>query len=228
MGGFIMTKNNDINATQTYSVANGGTGNSSFTLYTDDILCGGTTSTGALQPIVGAGGAINGYVLVSQGASALPIWQSNPLAAIIQVASTTITSTFSTSSTSFVDITGLSISITPTYSTSLVLVTYHVNGGNFEQFGAINLVRGSTSIFVGSAVGTAIQGTSLTVQNATNTQLSTSSMTYVDSPATTSATTYKLQAACNNNTFYINESTSGTGTSNGSFASTITVMEVSQ
>lgn len=222
-----MPVNNDIdllNGPLGLAVVSGGTGTQPPNYYT--VVCGGTTSTGPLQ--FTAETTTNGQVLISQGAGAIPIWGGNPNAAIIQIVSTTKTSTFSTTSASFVDITGLSVTITPTYNTSLILVTYHVNGGTFQQFGAINLVRGSTSIFAGSAVGTAKQGTSLTTQNATNTQLTTSSMTYVDSPATTSATTYKLQGSTNNGTFYVNESTSGTGTSNGSFASTITVMEISQ
>ena len=52
-------------------VAGGGTGDSSFTAYS--VICGGTTSTGALQNVSGVGSA--GEVLTSNGAGALPTWQ---------------------------------------------------------------------------------------------------------------------------------------------------------
>lgn len=53
------------------SVARGGTGGGSFTAYS--VICGGTTSTGALQNVSGTGSS--GQVLTSNGASALPTWQ---------------------------------------------------------------------------------------------------------------------------------------------------------
>ncbi len=53
-------------------VAGGGTGDTSFTAYS--VICGGTTSTGALQNVSGLG--TSGYVLTSNGAGALPTWQN--------------------------------------------------------------------------------------------------------------------------------------------------------
>jgi hypothetical protein len=53
-------------------VANGGTGDTSFTAYA--VITGGTTSTGALQSVSGVG--TSGQVLTSNGASALPTWQT--------------------------------------------------------------------------------------------------------------------------------------------------------
>lgn len=52
----------------------GGTGDASFTAYS--VLCGGTTSTGALQNVSGVG--TSGQVLTSNGAAALPTWQTAP------------------------------------------------------------------------------------------------------------------------------------------------------
>ena len=54
------------------AVADGGTGASSLTAYA--VLCGGTTSTGAVQPIASVGTA--GHVLTSNGAGALPTFQA--------------------------------------------------------------------------------------------------------------------------------------------------------
>lgn len=55
-------------------VAGGGTGVTSFTAYS--VLTGGTTSTGALQNVSGVGSS--GQVLTSNGAAALPTWQTAP------------------------------------------------------------------------------------------------------------------------------------------------------
>lgn len=53
-------------------VAGGGTGVASFTAYA--VICGGTTSTGALQSIASVG--TSGQVLTSNGAGALPTFQA--------------------------------------------------------------------------------------------------------------------------------------------------------
>jgi hypothetical protein len=53
-------------------VADGGSGRGSATAYA--VLCGGTTSTAALQSIAGVG--TSGQVLTSNGASALPTFQA--------------------------------------------------------------------------------------------------------------------------------------------------------
>ena len=58
--------------TNTLPVANGGTGNVSTTAYA--VLCGGTTSAGALQPIASVG--TTGQILTSNGAGALPTFQA--------------------------------------------------------------------------------------------------------------------------------------------------------
>jgi hypothetical protein len=58
--------------TGTLSVTRGGTGNGSHTPYA--VLCGGTTSTSAVQSIASVG--TSGQVLTSNGAGALPTFQS--------------------------------------------------------------------------------------------------------------------------------------------------------
>lgn len=56
----------------TLGVNRGGTGDASFTAYS--VVCGGTTSTGALQSVASLGSS--GQVLTSNGAAALPTWQN--------------------------------------------------------------------------------------------------------------------------------------------------------
>lgn len=63
---------NAINSSDPIQVALGGTGNATVTAYS--VVCGGTTNTGALQVVSGLGSS--GQVLTSNGAGALPSWQS--------------------------------------------------------------------------------------------------------------------------------------------------------
>lgn len=58
--------------TGTLPVGSGGTGNTTFTAYS--VICAGTTATGAFQNVVGVG--TTGQILTSNGAAALPSWQS--------------------------------------------------------------------------------------------------------------------------------------------------------
>jgi hypothetical protein len=115
---------------------------------------------------------------------------------VVQAISTTSTSVASTSQTD----TGLSGTITPTLSTSkiLVLTTQGFAIGNSPDSGnfgmSTRLMRNSTQVFTlrnsGNAGSTAYVGS-------TNEFRGVVSMHYLDSPATTSATTYKTQAATN-------------------------------
>ena len=71
----------------TIAVANGGTGNTTFTAYS--VLCAGTTSTGAFQNVSGVGSS--GQVLTSNGAGALPTWQTGIGGLIVNQNSSTVT-----------------------------------------------------------------------------------------------------------------------------------------
>ena len=151
---------------------------------------------------------------------------------IIQVRSTTKTDTFVTTSTSFVDITGLSVTITPTRADSKILVTYHTNAA-MEDDGyraGLRLMRDSTAIFVGDANGSRIQLSNHLVEaTGTQQQFSYSGQT-LDSPSSTSAVTYKLQAISLDSGRQININRSygdNNDALNGRTASSITVMEVS-
>lgn len=69
--------------TGTLVVANGGTGDTSFTVYAP--VCGGTSTTGALQS-ASTGISNSGYVLTSNGSAALPSWQAIPASSITTLA----------------------------------------------------------------------------------------------------------------------------------------------
>jgi hypothetical protein len=69
----------------TIDIADGGTGATSLTPYA--VLCGGTTSTGPVQPIAGVG--TSGFVLTSNGAGALPTFQAGGSGTITTVGDVT-------------------------------------------------------------------------------------------------------------------------------------------
>jgi hypothetical protein len=148
---------------------------------------------------------------------------------VLQVVSATKTDTFTSSSTSFTDITGISVSITPTSATSKVLVLASVSGS--QDVGAaliaLRLVRDSTAIAVGNASGSRVSATTSMYSGDTSAQ-SSATMQFLDSPATTSATTYKVQGRTNIGTFFINRSDADSdNTYEYRTVSTITVMEIS-
>jgi hypothetical protein len=114
---------------------------------------------------------------------------------VLQVVSTTKTDTFTTTSTSFVDITGLSVSITPSSATSKILVFVSVNGSQQYTVNrtSLRLLRDSTTVDAGTAVGSrqaAFGGFSTSDSTIPS---GTVSGNYLDSPATTSSITYKMQ-----------------------------------
>ena len=149
---------------------------------------------------------------------------------ILQVVSTSKTDTFSSSTTgAFTDITGMTVSITPSATTSKIFVTASivasgVTAGTASRY--IRLVRDSTAIGIGDTAGSRISATmtSLTSADTPNSMV----INFLDSPATTSATTYKLQFYADASTFYLNRGPSDPdGANGGRFASSITVMEIS-
>jgi len=140
---------------------------------------------------------------------------------VLQVVSTTKTNSFSTLGVgAFVDITGLSVSITPTSATSKILVQVVVAAGVALGNTLFNLVRGSTNI-AQSTSGTDNETVAANQGGAYSMQ--TLPIVFLDSPATTSATTYKLQINPSNQTVYIN--VRATDQYYGG-VSTITVMEI--
>jgi hypothetical protein len=115
-----------------------------------------------------------------------------PSGSVLQIVQTVYTTQVSSSSTSYVD-TGLSASITPKYSTSKILVLISQNLYGYReaagQYENVQLLRGASVI---QGFG---QVLNLTAANggAYNDINATVGLNYLDSPATTSSTTYKTQ-----------------------------------
>jgi hypothetical protein len=149
---------------------------------------------------------------------------------ILQVLSANKLDTFTSTSTTPVDITGLSVSITPSSTSSKVLVFCQISGDglNASNGSMFRLLRGSTDILTPTSPGNRSSG-ALSLFSTNTSTVDNGTIVYLDSPATTSATTYKIQGfSTSAGTFYINRSS--TDTDNSSFmrtVSTITVMEVS-
>ena len=148
---------------------------------------------------------------------------------ILQVLQVVKTDTFSTSSTTYTDITGLSLSITPSSTSSRILILFQVvaTGVNVNYF---QLVRNTTAIALGNPEGSRIQATVGNANRAGDSNLAFSfSNMFIDSPATTSATTYKLQTRTENgtNAVFINRTINDTDSVTGMRTlSNITLMEI--
>lgn len=103
-----------VNATLTnaLTVPNGGTGDSSLTAYA--VLCGGTTSTGAVQSVAGLGSS--GQVLTSNGASALPTFQTVAGTGTVNSGTATHLAYYATSTNAVSDANGATVSGNYTFS----------------------------------------------------------------------------------------------------------------
>jgi hypothetical protein len=149
---------------------------------------------------------------------------------IVQIATVTKTDTFSSTSNTFTDVTGLSVNITPTSASNRILVIYSVmSGASSSQGPNIRLVRNSTAIAIGDVAGSRTQTTSAGFASNTNNLISMHNMNFLDSPATTSSTTYKIQIQSDNSsTQVVNRCVRDDNASYESRGvSTITVMEIS-
>jgi hypothetical protein len=157
---------------------------------------------------------------------------------VIQVQQTVKTDTWSLSgTTTWTDVTGLSVTITPTTSTSKILILSSVALGCQAYLGYINLLRGSTNIAqpaagsgqilttatFGAYVGGGVEGYNI----------STIPISFIDSPASTSITTYKIQArpySSSSTSIYVNRSYYDRASTDYDprVISSITAMEIAQ
>ena len=150
---------------------------------------------------------------------------------VIQTVSAAFNTYVSITSTSLTD-TGITATITPQFSTSKILVTISAHLGlalaaSASSGGTINILRNSTAIYVADRIPYGRFGIASATANwrfDTN-----SSFVILDSPATTSSITYKLQGAllstASSAEFLVNDYENSSTSTNGC---TITLMEIAQ
>jgi hypothetical protein len=153
-----------------------------------------------------------------------------PAGSVLQVLQAVKTDTQSTTSTSYVDVTGMSVSITPTSASSKILVMVKTNNISIPDANGVylNIVRNSTTLVSSTAGGSTDTndawgtggGGGMTNNDR---KYSNPSLDYLDSPATTSATTYKVQMLATGSTGYFNRWAVNTDQAT---VSSITVMEI--
>jgi len=174
-----------------------------------------------------AGLASNSYVVDVASGSTLDLTNSTdlpssalPVGSVLQVASVTKVNSFSTTSGSFVDLPGLTLTVTPSSSSSKFLLLCDIvwanSGATNSQW---NFVRNGTN--VGQPNFGTVPGT-MTLGNSGNPG-GTGANSFLDSPGTGSAVTYKIQVRTGGSTLYINRAYSS---ANVSAISTLTVMEI--
>lgn len=149
---------------------------------------------------------------------------------VLQIATTVKSDTFTSTSTSFVDVTGLSVTITPKSSTNKILVLVEYSGINqistAQHF--FRVLRDSTAIAVGDVASnrTPVSGV---FNQSDPAGIANRVVVYLDSPTTTSAITYKIQARNSAaGTLYVNRAQTDTdAATTPRTISTITVCEIS-
>ena len=159
-----------------------------------------------------------------------------PAGSVLQVVHTNFTSTASSTSATPANVSGFSATITPSSASNKILVFVSVQfGGANEAFGYVLLLRGATSIAVGtsatgSRINTFLSGTIANAAASSPYTFNPSTKSFLDSPATTSPTTYQIQLATgyNSNAAYINRQ--GAAADNAGYiqfpTSSITLMEI--
>jgi len=154
---------------------------------------------------------------------------------VLQVVSTTKTDTFSTTvgGDAPATITGLTATITPSSTSSKILVMPNINvGTSGDNHIAITIFRGTTAICIGDTASNRPRASFTASLDSTGHTwlMQSASQNFLDSPSTTSATTYSLKIGGNGSaTIYINRSSRDNNATNedGRYASTITLMEIS-
>ena len=159
-----------------------------------------------------------------------------PSGSVVQTQVTTKTDSFSSSgsSTAYEDITGLSVSITQSSTSNKILIVLSLGFSiNPSGHGDFKILRGSTDIQLPTVVGNRISAHGHTYgATSYNDHYDVDAMVVqlLDSPSTTSSTTYKVQVGTPNSAGYvIHVNTTGEDSNNnynGRTVSTITAMEI--
>ena len=144
---------------------------------------------------------------------------------VLQVVGTQTSTVFSTTSTSYVDVTGFSLSITPSSTSNKILVLLNFRYGNSASVAnTCQLLRNTDVIDLGGTENNL--GNVFIGHGSSGKGFGQVSFNYFDTPSSTSALTYKLQVHTDTGgTLYINNRNDGNATTN--IMGSLTLMEVS-
>ena len=176
------------------------------TLAANSVVTGKITDGAILNADINASAAIAGTKI------------NGSFGKVLQVVQDLSTSETVTGSASYVDVSNLSATITPSASSSKILVLVSLNGclkNASNTTMKANIVRGSTQLQQMTAIGMASDSTAYIGGN-------TVAGAHLDSPNTTNATTYKCQIASQAGSANVRVNTSD----NGGATSSITLMEI--
>ena len=197
-----------------------------------DLITAYTGDYGAKVFDVRGDGAVTATSFAGSGASLTGLTSAQmPAGSVLQVVSVTSTTQFSTTALALTN-TGINLAITPTSSSSkiLVIISASVAGGS-SGFPAIGIRRDSTDIALGLSAGNRRRVSMSVGSTIEGNNIAGVSITHLDSPATTSAVTYRITLSTRDNTAsytaFINRTsnyTNGAHTANP--VSTITLMEI--
>jgi hypothetical protein len=160
-----------------------------------------------------------------------------PTGSVLQVVQSFKTDTYSQTSQTYTVITGLTATITPTSSTSKILFMAQIGCSSAVQVDSWYFAVGKGGSVITASIGdaasnrpraTAVAALADYSAPTQNFQITIPIM-FLDSPATTSSTTYSVMGrTANGGTLYINRTNSDRDTANydGRWTSSITIMEV--
>ncbi len=210
------------------------------TLILQNIGAGVSTVTAGTATVSSAGplaipqyGSGTLYFTSASAAIYFPSAVTAATSAVVQVKSTTLTSSFSGSAVSgtFLPITGLTVAITPTSASNKILLLATLSCNFTTSQGLIGILTGGNCAnYRGDAAGNRQRAASGIASGADRT-VQSMGFNFLDSPATTSATTYgvslNFSAAGGTKTVYVNRDPIDDDVQEAArYASTITAMEV--
>lgn len=190
-------------------------------------------STGGGSVTMDVGSTASNFTLTLPSSTGTVITTTSPKAGnVLQVVSNTLVASSSYSlSNTYSQVTGMNTSITPSSSSSKVLVRVYVNiGDNGDQaYGAFRLTKNGTAITAayGEVSGSRRQVTSSSGYSPANSAMECLFVEYLDSPATTSSVTYGIQVTgFGGRTFYVNQTGNSDGNAGSATVSGVTLMEI--
>jgi len=151
---------------------------------------------------------------------------------ILQVKQTVKTDTTSRGGSSGTDalaaISGLSVDITPSATTSKIYIITNLKLSSTNCWARFQLRRGSTAIYTGNNTGLSITDTTSFIYLANQFQMFNINDNFLDSPNTTSQITYQVYwgARTDSSAMFLNQTSYNTGNWLIRTASSITAMEV--